>query len=59
MSSLPESLMHFRTDLEEAIGREQAARLRQGRRRSASSRSLPIRCSGFWSRRRSVSVIAC
>ena len=33
MSSLPESLMHFRTDLEEAIGREQAARLRQGRRR--------------------------
>ena len=33
MSSLPETLMHFRTDLEEAIGREQAARLRQGRRR--------------------------
>jgi Tol biopolymer transport system component len=33
MSSLPETLVHFRTDLEEAIGREQAARLRQGRRR--------------------------
>ena len=33
MSSLPETLVHFRTDLEEAISREQAARLRQGRRR--------------------------
>jgi Tol biopolymer transport system component len=33
MSLLPESLVHYRTDLEEAIGREQAARLRQGRRR--------------------------
>ena len=33
MSPLPETLVHYRTDLEEAIGREQAARLRQGRRR--------------------------
>jgi Tol biopolymer transport system component len=34
MSSLPETLVQFRTDLEEAIGREQAARLRHvGRRR--------------------------
>ena len=33
MSPLPETLVRYRTDLEEAIGREQAARLRQGRRR--------------------------
>jgi Tol biopolymer transport system component len=33
MSPLPETLVHYRTDLEEAIGREQAARLRQGRHR--------------------------
>jgi TolB protein len=33
MSPLPETLVHYRTDLEAAIGREQAARLRQGRRR--------------------------
>ena len=33
MSPLPETLVHYRTDLEEAICREQAARLRQGRRR--------------------------
>ena len=33
MSPLPETLVHYRTDLEEAIGREQSTRLRQGRRR--------------------------
>jgi TolB protein len=33
MSPLPEALVRYRTDLEEAIGREQAARLRRGRRR--------------------------
>ena len=33
MTSLPEVLIHFRTDLEEAIGREQAARVRRRARR--------------------------
>ena len=33
MTSLPDALIQFRTDLEEAIGREQAARQRQGERR--------------------------
>jgi Tol biopolymer transport system component len=33
MSSLPETRVRFRTELEDAIGREQAARLRRGRRR--------------------------
>lgn len=33
MTSLPEVLIRFRTDLEEAIGREQTARVRRGARR--------------------------
>ena len=33
MTSLPESLVQLRSDLEEAIGREQATRARQGERR--------------------------
>jgi hypothetical protein len=33
MTLLPEALVRFRTDLEEAIGREQAGRVRQGKHR--------------------------
>ena len=36
MSSLPETLVQFRTDLEQAIGREQAERVRTSRRRQRS-----------------------